>query len=565
MKMIKKAVGLILAMLLAFPPNVIAETVGTISYIEGRVDRLAKDGKSYLPVAAGEQVSTGDVLRTKSSSKAEITFTDKSVVRMSDGTQIKVSDYLVGQDGYRKNAVIDLERGNVRAIVSKTLDLAPFNINTPNMTGAVKGSDVFVSYQQSSTNILVAEGLFNVKNPSFPDQAIAIKNGMAAMVPYNKPPEEPRTFMDIEKQKYEAVTGPSIRIEGKSKNLEVVRATIIKIEGSTRVQSKGANKWHIPAIGEVLYMGDIVETADKSKVRLAFDNGLSMELQPSTQLLITSLTRNIKTGDYDTSFESKYGKIIAKLQNKPKNSTFVVKTPHAACGIRGTIMYLSIMPDLTRVFFQGGTGNVHSILKNLEKVALEGKVLIIDKDGNIIEQDMTPEDLAGFDSQFGNEGQNEYGYSGGDGVNYGITSIIQNSGFPNPGDLGTDPFDDVKPEPNAEDQDGDGNPDNVPTNLVTSNFEGKYGYYGSFEIDEASVISGNITTTTYVPWGGENQVAVFEGTYDNPNGQSLFFGSVTGSGADGGALVGRFLGANESVYESTSWQGVLSAIYIDST
>ena len=76
MKIMKKTVGLVLALLMAFPPNVIAETVGTITYLEGRVDKLGKDGSTYVPVTAGEQVSTGDVLRTKSYSKAEITFAD---------------------------------------------------------------------------------------------------------------------------------------------------------------------------------------------------------------------------------------------------------------------------------------------------------------------------------------------------------------------------------------------------------------------------------------------------------------------------------------------------------
>ena len=49
MKKTKITVAIALSILLAFPPNALAEVIGKITYAEGRVDRRPPGSGDYLP------------------------------------------------------------------------------------------------------------------------------------------------------------------------------------------------------------------------------------------------------------------------------------------------------------------------------------------------------------------------------------------------------------------------------------------------------------------------------------------------------------------------------------
>jgi len=73
----------ILLLIMGLVATAPAEVVGRLTQVEGRVD-LLKAGK--LPAAAAkleDAVEPGDVLRTKSLSKAQITFVDNTVITIS--------------------------------------------------------------------------------------------------------------------------------------------------------------------------------------------------------------------------------------------------------------------------------------------------------------------------------------------------------------------------------------------------------------------------------------------------------------------------------------------------
>ena len=559
MKKINLFLILLLSFLLVFPPNVLAEVIGTISYIEGRVDRLGHEGDAYLPLVVGEEISPGDLIRTKSYSKAEITFKDDSIVRLGDSSQIRVKDYSIDENGYRETAVIDLDRGKVRAIVSETKEKAPFDINTPNASGSVKGSDICVTYQQSATNVMVTDGVFSMINPAFPDHKVDVGKDMATLVPYNAPPEEPKDLLPALKERLEDITGPSVRwAEGVSRKAEFTRAVITEISGAVRVQPRGSKKWHAPVAKEVLNTGDRIETGKTGRAQINFDNGLVMELKPETQLIIMKLTRDPKSRDFENVFESGYGKIIAKLKSVSKKSTFVVKTPHAVCGVRGTIMYLNILPNFTTAFFEGGSGFMKDTATGVTQIVKEGKTGNVDGAGNFSQSDTTDGDRAGFGSQFGNEGEGEYGYTSpdGDDVTYDLPVDPGTTGPTPPGvDQGTTPFDEVRPEVLIQ------KAQELGLTSVLGTLEGKYGYYGSFGEDpESSMEWAFLGLTSPAPWNGKHP-AIIAGTYKNPKGHDLFFGEFEGIGDDGGRLFGYGVGADKP--GNSEWEGVLAALFID--
>ncbi len=577
MKSIKLVVAVAVSLLLAFPMSVLADVVGTVTCIEGRVDRLDIEGDKYLPLVVGEDISVGDAIRTKSFSKMEISFEDNSVVQLGDSSQIRIKDYTVGDDGYRKSSAIDLDRGKIRAIVSKTPELTPFDINTPNASGFVKGSDIFVSFLQSSTNVLVTEGTFTMANPTFPDDRIDVNPGMTSLVPYNAPPKDPRAFLPSEKAKYEDAISPIVKKTEGVTEKHFTKATVSKTSGEVRVQSKGTKEWKVVTKDVVLNVGDRVETGKTGNIQIVFDNGLIIELRPNTQLIIVKLNRNPKTGDYESIFESKYGKLIAKLQNKPATSTFQVKTPHAVCGIRGTIMYLDILPNATRSFFEGGEGFVADAATGTARIIQLGTTATTDGQGNTTESETTDEERSGFGSGFGSEGGDEYGYSGGGGGDPAGDPDPDPAPAPDPAPVDPDPS-------GGDDPTGGDVGDNITNDIIVdltnqeqivpvvindentgpvdvrADYNGTYGCYGSFAADPESWVRGVISgSTSGAPWMGIYPAA-FAGEYFNPNGLDLFWGELEGEGSDGGSIYGRMVGASGDAHGTET---VLASLYVD--
>ena len=82
-----------LALVMALAAVAAADAVGHLTMATGQVD-LLKGGK--LPAVAlkvNDKVSPGDIIRTKSMSRAQITFIDNSVLTISPDSRIAIAEY----------------------------------------------------------------------------------------------------------------------------------------------------------------------------------------------------------------------------------------------------------------------------------------------------------------------------------------------------------------------------------------------------------------------------------------------------------------------------------------
>ncbi|MFA5093705.1 MAG: FecR family protein, partial [Candidatus Omnitrophota bacterium] len=175
-------------------PAVSAEPVGTISAVEGRVGMLKSGNNEFSDVKPGDSVCAGDTLRTKSGSKAEIAFADKTIVRLSDSTFLEIKDYVIGPNGNRSGAGLFLSRGKIRAIVSKSGN-GSFLVTTPNALGSVKGTDIVAVYQRSSTSLAVLDGKLSAANAYAPGNTVDIKSGQSSIISGESEPTVPRALL----------------------------------------------------------------------------------------------------------------------------------------------------------------------------------------------------------------------------------------------------------------------------------------------------------------------------------------------------------------------------------
>jgi len=344
-----------------FVVNVCAGEMGRITYVDGRVDVVRTNSEMAMPLREDETVFVGDIIRTKSNSKVQVTFNDNSVLRLAQESRIKIADYQLDKKGKRETATVDLYRGKVQTIIAKMKTEADFNIHTPNAHGTITGSEVFAFFHAGNSGMLVSSGSLSVVNPILPvTPPIIVTPGHSILIQQQELPVGPRPYLEMEKKFHEQDTSPPLFVT--RRDLNVVQGLVTKVSGDVKITPKGKNTKHQVEVSEVIKAGDTIETGAKGKIEMKFENGNAMNLKPGTKITITKLDIDPRTEEYEQLFEMSKGKLRARIENITDGSSFRVKTPTAIAGVRGTIMYLEVSPAKTDAFFEGG----HGFLVNMD-------------------------------------------------------------------------------------------------------------------------------------------------------------------------------------------------------
>ena len=155
-----------LALMLIFSTVAGAEVVGRLTGVEGRVD-LLKGGK--LPAVAlkvNDTVEPGDVIRTKSLSKAQITFIDNSLLTLSQESRLAVEEFKFDPSQDKRHAVLKIFQGLALAVVNKILkaEEPDFVIKTQTAIVGVRGTEIGMRNEPNSSTILNFQGHTQVGN-----------------------------------------------------------------------------------------------------------------------------------------------------------------------------------------------------------------------------------------------------------------------------------------------------------------------------------------------------------------------------------------------------------------
>jgi hypothetical protein len=133
-----------------------AEVVGRLTQSDGRVE-LLKGGKlPAIPVKTGDTVEPGDVIRTKSQSKAQITFIDDSLLTLSQEARIAIEEFKFEPGPGKRQAVLEIFQGLALAVVNKILkaEEPDFIIKTQTAVVGVRGTEFGMRNQPNSSTIL---------------------------------------------------------------------------------------------------------------------------------------------------------------------------------------------------------------------------------------------------------------------------------------------------------------------------------------------------------------------------------------------------------------------------
>jgi len=157
--------------------------------------------------------------------------------------------------------------------------------------------------------------------------------------------------------------------------------TLAGLEGKVVVKIAPSTKWVDAAVDQKLKAKDAIKTGDDGKVLLEFSDKSSVALKKNTEVTIKDLVwagairkaeLNMPTGELRA--------VISKIGGP---SQFKVRTPTAICGARGTVFYVMVVGNETRVFVTDGAvdfsnaagGNTYVVVQNMTAVSnLSGTV-----------------------------------------------------------------------------------------------------------------------------------------------------------------------------------------------
>jgi len=180
---------------LAIPLTAHASVVGRFTLIKGQVDVL-KDGK--LPAVSArvqDGVEPGDVIRTKSGAKAQLSMVDASVITVAPESRLAIADYRYDPDRGERRAVVRLLRGLVHTVVNRIIktEEPDFLMETHTATIGVRGTSWYTLLGPNSTGVYLTQGILGLgSNLPTVSGSVRLKSGQFSQIFQGLPPSVPQ-------------------------------------------------------------------------------------------------------------------------------------------------------------------------------------------------------------------------------------------------------------------------------------------------------------------------------------------------------------------------------------
>ena len=176
---------------LAVPLTAHAAIVGRFSLIVGQVD-LLKGGK--LPAISAKMeggVEPGDIIRTKSRAKAQLTMVDNSVITLAPESRLAIADYQFNPAQESRRAVVRLFRGLVHTVINRVIktEEPDFLMETHTAVIGVRGTNFYTLVGPSFTATYLAHGTLGVSSNLSTLPALLLLHSMQfTQIPLGKQP-----------------------------------------------------------------------------------------------------------------------------------------------------------------------------------------------------------------------------------------------------------------------------------------------------------------------------------------------------------------------------------------
>jgi ferric-dicitrate binding protein FerR (iron transport regulator) len=163
---IRLVVIMLILAALATPLASHASVVGHFTLIKGQVDVLKGGKVPGIGAKVQDGVETGDVIRTKSGAKAQLSMVDDSVITLAPESRLAIADYQYNPARDERRAVLRLFRGLVHTVVNRIIktEEPDFIMQTHTATMGVRGTDWYTLLSPNSTGVYLPRGILGVRS-----------------------------------------------------------------------------------------------------------------------------------------------------------------------------------------------------------------------------------------------------------------------------------------------------------------------------------------------------------------------------------------------------------------
>lgn len=178
-------------------PSLAAE-VGWVAQVEGGVDILRGGKLPAIPAKMNDIINSTDIIRTKSTSSAEIKFIDDSSITIAPGSRVAIEEYTYDAAKGQRSATLQMFMGMVHTVVKKIHQVKEpdFTIKTHTAIIGVRGTDWYTLgppyVMPAVTDVYNGTGETEVRN-SFAEVpgTVTLKGMAVSRVAANLPPTLP--------------------------------------------------------------------------------------------------------------------------------------------------------------------------------------------------------------------------------------------------------------------------------------------------------------------------------------------------------------------------------------
>lgn len=128
--------------------------VGRLSRANGEVS-IGRGGNQFAG-AVHAAIEITDRIRTGADSRAEITFTDNSILTVGPVSEVAIAGFAPAEA--ESNAVLDLLAGIARVTVNAATNWNRFEVRTATAVASVRGTDYLVELNEKGSAVFVSEG-----------------------------------------------------------------------------------------------------------------------------------------------------------------------------------------------------------------------------------------------------------------------------------------------------------------------------------------------------------------------------------------------------------------------
>jgi hypothetical protein len=194
---IRLIVIMLTVIVLAVPLVAHAAVAGRFTMVTGKVDLLKQGKLPAISAKVHDGVEPGDIIRTKSRSKAQLQMIDDSIITLAPESRLAIADYQYKPAPEERRAVLRFFRGLMQATVKRIIkrEEPDFIIETHTAVVGVRGSNPYVLLMPAFTTVYLPEGLLDVSsnNPNIPFQ-VQVHSWEFTQIPLDKQPYLPQAM-----------------------------------------------------------------------------------------------------------------------------------------------------------------------------------------------------------------------------------------------------------------------------------------------------------------------------------------------------------------------------------